>query len=98
MAENKHDGVFTGETRTITTPDPTGIPPNNPRPEMTAPVANVGSHSLGPGWSGTPKVPTAQPLASLVADQNTPNEPPDDVAITPVTNPSWRDAGRDAPQ
>lgn len=35
---NKHDGVYTGEPRTITPVDAAGIPPNRPRPEQVAPT------------------------------------------------------------
>lgn len=31
--DNKHDGVFTGETRTVTNVDPASIGPNEARPE-----------------------------------------------------------------
>lgn len=36
MSENKKDGVFTGETRTITHPAPAAIKPPKPRPEQVA--------------------------------------------------------------
>ena len=45
--DNKHPGVFTGETRTITKPDPAAIPPNKPRPEEVAPTRMVLGQATG---------------------------------------------------
>lgn len=51
---NKYDGVYTGETRTITKPDIASIPPNEPRPEEVAPTSFVlGKGHPAPAGAGS---------------------------------------------
>jgi hypothetical protein len=88
---NKHDGVFTGETRTITRPDPAGIPPNDPRPEMVTPISGQGGMSLGDGWSGQPKVPEPVPVRPTVKDANRPHKT--DVPVSPASSSQTTSAG-----
>lgn len=53
---NKYDGVFTGETRTVTHPDPASVPPNDPRPEMVK-QTHFARGQATPHSGGTPLYP-----------------------------------------
>lgn len=95
MAEvNKHDGVFIANTNKGSAPNPASIGPNKPRADEGGQSVGQrpGGETLGPGWSGNPKVPA--PRGPMVTDPEMNRPGPDDVNITPVTNPAWREVSR----